>query len=100
MRITNLKRIDERNVECTFEYDGRRCTAIVNLLIDGDIRGLNLKGISPDERRHLYDAPEGIDFTRQLWRFFDGEELAVPIELQSSAGYAKATPSGSSCDKL
>ncbi len=90
MRITNLKRLDGNNVECSFEYDGHRCTANVHLLVDGDIRGLHLNGLSLEEKRHLYNAPEGIDFTRQLWRFFDGEDVRTPVELQHSVRDEKA----------
>lgn len=49
MRITNLKRLDDRNIECSFEYGEHRCTAIVKMLVDGDIRGLHLNGISSEE---------------------------------------------------
>ncbi len=92
MKITKLKRLDNHNIECSFEYDDHRCTAIVNLLIDGDIRGLHLSGISSEAKRYLYNAPEGIDFTRQLWKFFDGEQLTMPIELQSSVRAEKKGP--------
>ncbi len=84
MRITKLARLDTSSVECSLEYDDHRCTAIVELLVDGNIRGLQLSGLSPEEKHHLYNAPEGIDFTRQLWRFFDGEHLTMPIDLQAS----------------
>ena len=84
MRIAKLKRLDKDSVECFLEYGDRRCTAFVKLLVDGEIRGLQLSGLSPDEKRHLYNPPEGIDFTKQMWRFFDGESLTTPIELQTS----------------
>ena len=84
MRISKLKRLDKTSAECSLEYGDHRCTAIVKLLLDGEIRGLRLSGLSPEEKHHLYNAPEGIDFTRQLWRFFDGENLTTPIELLSS----------------
>ena len=83
MRITKLKRLDKTSVECSLEYGDHRCTAIVKLLLDGEIRGLHLSGLSPEEKHHLYNAPEGIDLTRQLWRFFDGENLTTPIDLQA-----------------
>ncbi len=84
MRITKLKRLGKGSVECSLEYDKHCCSAIVNFLVDGEIRGLQLSGLSPEEKRHLYNAPEGIDFTRQMWRFVDGENLTAPIELQAS----------------
>jgi hypothetical protein len=84
MRITKLKRLDKITVECSLEYGDHRCTAIVKTLVDGEIRGFHLSGLSPEEKRHLYNASEGIDFTRQLWRFVDGENVTTPIELQPS----------------
>ena len=81
MRILSLKRIDRQTAECALEYNGCRYLIAVKLVEDGDIRALQLTGISPHERWEIYNAREGIEFTRQLWKFFDGAALCLPLEL-------------------
>lgn len=82
MRITNLRRIDDRTVECCYQDDSDRHKVKVKLLVDGDIKGLQLIGLSSEVRRRLHNSPEGLDFSQQLWKFFAGEQLALPIELK------------------
>ena len=81
MRILDLRRLDGQNVLCTFEHDGKTYTITVRALIEGTVKGLYLDDLPRDERQRLYNAPEGLDFTRQIWKFFDGENLHLPLEL-------------------
>ncbi len=85
MRILELHRLGERTASCVYEDEWGQYTIKVSLLVDGDIKGLQLKEIAPDVRRRLYDSPEGLDFAKQLRRYFDGEKLVVPIELGCAA---------------
>lgn len=81
MKILELDRLDNQNVLCKFEHEGRTYTITVQAVVDGTVKGLYLKDLPHDERLRLYSAPEGLDFTRQLWRFIGGENLQLPMEL-------------------
>jgi len=81
MKILELRRLDAQTVFCTFEHEGKTYTVKVQALTEGDVKGLYLTDIPQDERLRLYNAPEGLDFTRQLWKFFDGQQLQLPLEL-------------------
>ena len=85
MKILGLQRLDARTIGCCYERDGQPHKVTVQVLVDGEIRGLQLTDISPEERWRLYNSPEGLDFIRHLWIFLDGEPLTLPIELKIAA---------------
>jgi len=83
MKITHLQRLNDKTVQCSVEDRGRHLNVDFNLLIDGDIRGLQLSGLSSADKWLLQNSPAGLDLTRQIWKYFDGETLALPIELHA-----------------
>lgn len=83
MKITQLKRLNDRTVQCVVEDRGRLINVDVNLLTDGEIRGFQLSGISSDDEWQLSNCSASIDLSRHIWKCFDGEIVSLPIELHA-----------------
>lgn len=82
MRSLSLKKLSDNRVECCLETEGKRLILDVALMVDGDVRGLVLNGVSKEDKWRLYRSPESLDFTHQLWNYANGEEVQLPLTLK------------------